>query len=418
MDHAVGRISIAIFEHRPGSIYNLIMARIFETAAPFVDYLSLRRQKGLLSARFLWRSIRFNTRRILARARISPTSPLVTTIAVTSRCPHNCYHCSEGYKRGYEIPADALGRAIDRAVALGCPAIALTGGEPLLRKDLLEVMGRIPLSVIKVIYTSGMGLTADLARALGNTENLLFCLSLDHSDPGEHDRRRNKEGSHRAVMDAIEMMAGTRAELHVSTVTTRDRVLSGELIPFARDLRARGVACLQMFQPRPVGRLGYGEQVLLRPEDERKLLDTAREINRDPLAPLVLSYPSVEHASALGCCGGYARVYIDSHGNVCPCDFAPLSFGNIIEDDFAEVWKRMRGFYSEPGSRCQVLHNPEIFESEREGRNVCFPDIGDPSPLRSEPPAIFREMGEGAYRLLLSNLIVASIAADRRCDGG
>ena len=139
-----------------------------------------------------------------------------------------------------------------------------------------------------------------------------------------------------------------------------------------------------------------------------------QEILLDPEAPLVLSYPSIERSGAMGCCGGYARVYIDSHGHVCPCDFLPLSFGILTEEPFPVIWERMRGFYDHPGSRCQVRDNPEIFSMEREERNVDFTSVSDRESLRSESPGLFERMGESAYRTLLANLVIASISTTER----
>jgi MoaA/NifB/PqqE/SkfB family radical SAM enzyme len=376
----------------------------------FLQYLRLRRKKGLLGVDFLVRSLRFNILRMLSSQRMTADSPLVTTMAITSKCALDCYHCSEGYKKNHELPLQVVLDTIDQVVEAGCPAIALTGGEPFMRREILEIIDRIPMSVIKVIYTSGIGLDHELAAELNRRWNILACFSIDRPDPDEHDRLRGRKGSYEAAMRGIELLSRGRVELHVSTITTRPLVLSGELVGFTRMLRKKGVACMQFFQPRPVGRLEYGLDLFLRPEDEQKLIETVRDILLDPEAPLVLSYPSIERVEAMGCCGGYARVCIDSHGHVCPCDFLPLSFGLLTEEPFPVIWKRMRGFYDHPGSRCQVRDNPEVFNVEREGRNVDFTDVSDRESLRSESPGLFERMGESAYRTLLANLIIASIA--------
>lgn len=380
-------------------------------ATAFLQYLRLRHRKKLLGPDFLIRSLGFNRRRLLNPHPIRVDSPLVATLAITSKCPLACYHCSEGYKSNYELPLPVVLATIAQIVETGCPAIALTGGEPFLRKELLEIIDRIPLSVMTVIYTSGLGLDRDLAAELGRRRNLVVCFSIDHPDPEEHDRRRGRKGSHQAALQGIELLGKGKVELHVSTIADRSLVQSGRLHEFARELWKRGVTCVQFFQPRPVGRLDYGLELFLSPEDERKLAATVEAIQQDPSAPLVLSYPALESGEALGCCGGYARVYIDSHGHVCPCDFLPLSFGNLTQEPFAAIWKRMRGFYDRPGSKCQVREHPEIFAVAREGRNVDFAGLADPERLRSASAGRFRQIGEPAYRRLLANLMIASIAA-------
>lgn len=375
-------------------------------------YAEVRRRKGLLSGDFLLRGMHFIAARSVGSRRTQRRSPLIATLSITSKCPLNCYHCSEGYRGGYQLPVDIICRTLDELVGLGCPSIAFSGGEPFSRPELVSFLDRIPASTTTLIFTSGIGLTAELADTLIGRRNLLPCFSLDHLDPREHDRRRGYPGAHQAVMRGIERLRRGRAEIHVSSLVTRDRLESGELEEFIRWLRSHGVACVQLFQPRPVGRLTGQREVCLRPEEEDRVSEVARALNEDPQAPLVVAYPAVEDPEMLGCCGGYARVHIDSLGHVCPCDFAPLSFGRITKEPFVEIWKRMRSFFAAPSDRCLVRDNPGIFEGEREERNVMFSDLADPERLRGSPPGVYRRLGERAYRLLASGLTLASVAAD------
>ena len=120
---------------------------------------------------------------------------------------------------------------------LGCPVIALTGGEPFTRREIIEFIEHIPPSAAAVIYTSGMGLTKKMADVFAKRRNMVICLSLDHLDPKEHDKRRGREGAHEAVMKAIDLLADTPVQVHVSTLVTKDRIKSGELYEFAKDLK-------------------------------------------------------------------------------------------------------------------------------------------------------------------------------------
>jgi MoaA/NifB/PqqE/SkfB family radical SAM enzyme len=209
------------------------------------------------------------------------------------------------------------------------------------------------------------------------------------------------------------MLRGGRAEVHVSSLITRERIASGELVAFTRGLHPLGVTAVQLFQPRPVGRLQTDREVLLTPEEEERLFAIARELNADPTTPLVVPYPVVEHPSTLGCCGGYSRVYVDARGHVCPCDFTPLSFGTITDEPFTAIWQRMRSFFAAPGSRCLIRDHPEVFGPERAARNVVFAELADPDGLRSPPPGIYQSYRERGYRLLGANPFTATVAACR-----
>jgi MoaA/NifB/PqqE/SkfB family radical SAM enzyme len=381
-----------------------------EIPKAFYQYGMLRQRKGILGQDFIYRSIRFAAARLFGVHRTHARSPLIATLSVTSRCPLDCYHCSEGYEGEFELPMDTILSTLDELVALGCPSIALTGGEPLCRPELLDFLDRIPSSTTAMIFTSGNGLTKGLSDSLAQRRNLLACFSLDHSDPNEHDRRRGSMGSHAVVMRGIELLSNRRTEIHVSSMVTRDRISSGELPRFVRSLKRHGVACVQLFQPRPVGCLGHESDLFLRPDEEAQLLEIVCDLNQDPTAPLVISYPAIERSEMLGCCGGYARVHIDSRGHVCPCDFAPLSFGLVTQEPLAAIWERMRSFFALPGSCCLVRDNPEVFGGQRKSRNVMFSDLIDPHRLHSSPPGLFNRFGEKGYRLLLSSLTLSSAA--------
>ena len=358
---------------------------------------------------FLLRSIRFVRGGLLSSQKQEKPIPLIATLAITSRCPLNCYHCSEGHSESYELPSEKLFSALDDLIAMGCPVIALTGGEPFYRRELISFLKHIPAWVTALVFTSGLGLTPDLIAELSKFPNLLICFSLDHSDPKEHDRRRGYPGSFEIAMEGIQRFQGTRPEIHVSTLVTRDRLENDEVSKFVRIFANKGVDCVQLFQPRPVGRLAGNRGVCLVPEEEIRLFQIVRKLNRDPKAPLVVAYPVIEHSSMLGCCGGYSRLHLDAQGNVCPCDFAPLSFGNISKDSLQNIWKRMRDFFCFPSNHCLVCGNPEIFGSDRSERNVKFSEITTPDQLRGSPPGLYRLLGEKAYGFLVSSLTLASI---------
>lgn len=385
-----------------------------DLAGVVYKYFRLRRRKGLLGPGYIIRNLRFTAGRLFSANRTRTDSPLIATLAVTSRCRLNCRHCSEGYRSGKELSRETIFAALDDLVALGCPIIALTGGEPFLRADFLQLLDRVPPTVAVIIYSSGMGLTPEIAAVLRGRRALAVSFSIDHSDPAEHDRRRGKAGSHAAAMAGIEMLAGGAVEIHVSTLATRDRLESGELKDFIRGLKKKGVAGVQVFQPRPVGKLTASDGMYLRPEEELRFIDLSRELENDPEAPLVLAYPALERPEALGCCGGYARVYVDSAGNVCPCDFAPLSFGSIEAEPFREIWKRMRGFFTTPGNRCLVRDNPALFGTPRTERNVRFSELARPEDLVAPPPGAFTARGERFYRALIPNLFLANTTLIQR----
>jgi MoaA/NifB/PqqE/SkfB family radical SAM enzyme len=379
------------------------------TAKVLLSYAELRESKGVLGSDFLLRTLRGAARR-WSGPRGNPRSPLITSIAINSACPLRCFHCSaDGVGHG-QLPKDVLLRTIDGIVATGCPVIVITGGEPLLCKHVLDVVERIPPEVTVSLYTSGFGLTDAHVEFFRNRPNLLVCFSLDHGEQGEHDRRRGFPGAYEGVMNGLRRLKGGRCELHISSLVTSDRLDSGELERFVRQL-AGLVSCVQWFQPRPVGRLSGNSAALLSPQDELRAWALANALNEDASLPMVVAHPAVQHADMLGCCAGYARMYIDSKGHVNPCDFAPLSFGKVTEDSVPVLWERMRSFFTAPGTQCLSRDMPDLWEGREDGRHVVFETLQDKKRLRTAAPAMYETYGEAFYRLLLGSLALAAVAA-------
>jgi MoaA/NifB/PqqE/SkfB family radical SAM enzyme len=371
-------------------------------------YARLRRRKGVLGSDFIYRTLRGAAKRWTG-PRHNARAPLITSIAINSACPLECFHCSADGVGGSLSREDLL-QTIDGIVATGCQVIVITGGEPLICKHLIEVIERIPLDVTVSLYTSGYRLSEEQAAFFRARQNMLVCFSLDHGEEEEHDRRRGLPGAYAGVMRGLELLKGGHCERQISSLVTPDRLHSGELERFVRGLAGMGVSCVQWFQARPVGRLTGDMSHCLSPEEEIEVWAVANQLNQDPSLPLVVAHPAIQHANLLGCCAGYARMYIDSKGHVNPCDFAPLSFGEVTKEPVPVLWNRMRSFFDRPGSMCLSRDMPDLWEGKK-GRHVPIETVKDKDRLRTSPPAVYENYGEGFYRLLLGSLALAAVAA-------
>ena len=120
------------------------------------------------------------------------------------------------------------------------------------------------------------------------------------------------------------------------------------------------------------------------------------ETNRDRMAPKVSSFAFVEDVSRYGCGAGFQHFYVDAMGNVQPCDFTPVSFGNVRREPLAAILGRMREAFSRPRGTCFMLANgaklaacpckETPIPAEEAARCVDFADKG---PL----PAFYRALG-------------------------
>ncbi len=108
--------------------------------------------------------------------------PTHAQVAVTARCPQRCPVCYNRDRTGRPLDDAELRGAIEDLVASGVVWLGFTGGEPLLRPDLPELVAIARGRCAVKLFTTGMGLTRDRARALRDAGLFSVSVSIDHQD--------------------------------------------------------------------------------------------------------------------------------------------------------------------------------------------------------------------------------------------
>jgi len=276
--------------------------------------------------------------------------PLVAHLAVTDRCPNRCARCSNLPAGGGDPPAEALTRLIAELRAAGTASLAFTGGEPCLRPDLEGLVAGCAPEVAAIIFTAGPGLSPARARELRSAGLVGAFVSLDHYRPEVHDRIRGRQGAFRESLAAIE--ACRRAGLYTAAQVAADGALlaDGELEHFLETCRGLGLHDVVLLQPVPVRGPGPA------PEFPRERLAALhRRAARDRRLPKVTALPFIEGPELLGCQAGVTFLYVNTAGEVFPCDLAPVSFGNVFELGLSAVLERMKRFLPGPSRQCLGL---------------------------------------------------------------
>src|SRR5690242_10184596 len=281
-------------------------------------------------------------------------APLSLIAEVTHRCPLHCVYCSnplEMQGRERELPAETWAQVFASAGELGVMQLHLTGGEPLAREDLTELVsaGRKAGLYINLI-TSGIGLAADRLEALVQA-------GLDHIQLSFQDSQE----------DAANEIAGTRAharKIALSRLIKRQPVAFTmnlvvhrrnlerleEMIALAEELEADRV---EIAHVQYYGWALRNRDALLptRDEWERSLaiITAARErlkgrIRVDFVGPdYYAKYPKA-------CMGGWGRgvILVDPAGRVLPCHAAGtipgLEFDNVGTSTLRWIWEESAAF--------------------------------------------------------------------------
>jgi MoaA/NifB/PqqE/SkfB family radical SAM enzyme len=278
-------------------------------------------------------------------------------LAVTRRCDLHCQHCYERHNvgPGDELPVARLKQVVADVQRHGVSILVLTGGEPMNRfRELLEIVNFADKALSDIhVHTSGHGVTMERAIDLKKAGLVAAAVGLDDVDPARHDELRGYHGSHEEAVRALRIFRSAGIFTYVNLCATPAMVRAGDLWRYAEFVKELGVGFIQLLEPRPCGGYFNGSANTMLTDDDRKhLVDFFRQVNtrkRFRQYPVV-HYPGfAERPEQRGCMmGGLSHLYIDSRGNINPCVFLPVTFGNIMEDDFETVYARVRAAIPHP----------------------------------------------------------------------
>jgi MoaA/NifB/PqqE/SkfB family radical SAM enzyme len=290
-------------------------------------------------------------------------------LAITRACGNGCEHCYERFNvNGRDtVPLSRWQSVIAEIQSIGVSVVALSGGEPLLRFEntlqLVETADKRRSDIH--LYTSGLGVRPARVTALVDAGLAGVAVGLDHFDREKHDVVRGRKGAYDDAVEALQLFRDAGILTFVNTCITKQLVASDGLWRFYELLNKLGVGAVQLLEPKPCG--GYATQqikTLYGLEERKATMDffeaTTGGRNHDGY-PAVYFPAFTEAPENLGCMmGGLSHLHIDSRGNVEPCVFLPVAFGNITDRSFLDIYRDMRKAVPRPlHKRCPALQLAE-----------------------------------------------------------
>jgi MoaA/NifB/PqqE/SkfB family radical SAM enzyme len=284
------------------------------------------------------------------------------SIAVMRACPNDCIHCSAPSRQGEILESGVVKGAISQAMDMGSYLITFDGGEPMLRKDLPDLVSFVDSRAIATSFTSGYHLTAERARQLRQAGLYAVRISIDSPFEKEHDRVRGREGAFSDALDGAKnaLEAGLLVDLFMVTSPHNIDHLE-DAFSLATDL---GVHELSFYEIVAVGRWASHEDEVLTNDDVLRLERFHKEKNRSN-GPRVSALPYLLGPEMFGCFAGRRWIHVDGAGEAFPCAYMPLSFGNIKEKSLLEIWKEMTRYQWFQGRCSCQMRDPEFREAHR-----------------------------------------------------
>jgi len=294
-------------------------------------------------------------------------TPHFTTIAVTYRCQCDCEHCSayqyhqRVQREKSALTHEELKSLVHQAVDLGTTCLILSGGEPLLYDGIYELIAQVdPHQCVSTLFTNGEYLTPEVVKRLKDAGLFGAFVSLDHPDADRHDAHRHRPGIFARAVEGIKQCQDAGILTGISTYATQEKIDSGELDAMMELGKELGVLEVFVFDLIATGKLEDQPHCMLGSRGVEMIREFRRKYNQEYEYPRIIHqtmFTSIAYpCAAEGCPGGVAQMHIRGNGDVCPCDFTPLSFGNIREHSLAEVWQSIRDseIYSQPSRGCRL----------------------------------------------------------------
>jgi len=277
-------------------------------------------------------------------------TPTTVTYAVTYACPCNCEFCSAdrfnkargGSSDRKVLNTDEAKRAIDACVDLGCTNITFTGGEPMTRKDFFELVEHVPKDkAIALMFTSGFYLNEENAARLKEAGIYSVMVSLDSINPETHEKFRRTPGLFNRAWEGAKLLRDAGVLVGISTHASHENIADGSLELLLRKAGDEGFNEITIFDSMPTGKWLHNESVILTPDERRIVLDLAGKYARMEGGPGVIAQSWINSPIGSGCFAGFFQFYLSAYGDVNPCDFHPITFGNIRDKPLEELWEDM-----------------------------------------------------------------------------
>jgi len=261
------------------------------------------------------------------------------------RCQCDCVHCSaarfnDNGKR--ELTTEEWKRVIKDALKLGANIVIFTGGEPLLRDDIYELISSVDKELATVLmFTNGWALDREVARRLKEAGLDSLYLSIDSVDSSEHNELRKLDGLFEKAVEGALMAKEEGILIGLSTYATAERLESGKLEELIRFAQKKGFNEMTIFDCIPSGKFLHNTDCILTPEQKRRIVELQRKYHNSEHPMGVIAQAFVNSPEGAGCFGAFSQFYVTPYGDVMPCDFNPITFGNLLKEPLKRVWYKM-----------------------------------------------------------------------------
>jgi radical SAM protein with 4Fe4S-binding SPASM domain len=246
------------------------------------------------------------------------------------------------------------------------PVLVFSGGEPLCREDLFELVGQAQTAgIIPALATNGTLIDAKVARQMQDSGIVRVAVSLDGATAEVHNKLRQLDGAFERALEGISYLREKNVPFQLNTTLTRHN--AEQLADIYELAESLGAIAVHVFMLVPVGCGQVLAQTdMLSPQQiEQKLLEICRFESCGRLQVKVTCAPHYERVirqqglhqahrkrvpienhkskivnrkSSRGCLAGLGVLFVGHQGDVFPCGYLPVKCGNVLKKKLSEIW--------------------------------------------------------------------------------
>lgn len=282
---------------------------------------------------------------------------------VTRSCNLVCKHCrAEAHTEPYpnEFSTEEAKALIDTFPETGSPIIIFTGGEPLMRPDIFELVRYARSKGLRsVMAPNGTLITPEIAKEIKDSGIARCSISIDGAEAESHDTFRGMPGAFDASMRGIAYLKEHGVEFQINTTVAKWNLNKfKDIFALAEKL---GAAAWHIFLLVPMGRATEIQEQVISAEEYEEVLNwfydfrkttsmhlkatcaphyyrIMRQRAKEDGVPVTPENFGMD-ARTRGCLGGTGFCFISHTGQVQPCGYLELDCGNVRSTPFPEIWR-------------------------------------------------------------------------------
>jgi radical SAM protein with 4Fe4S-binding SPASM domain len=273
------------------------------------------------------------------------TAPARADLALTYQCNNKCSFCYVGDRKIEELSSGSWNKILDELWKIGIPSVIFTGGEPTLRKDLVELVGNAKEFVTGLI-TNGRNLSPELCNELYKAQLDYVQVSIESADKNIHDKMVGVEGAWQETVSGIKHAVKSKIIVTTNTTLTQLNITAfKDTIKLIQSLGVTNIACNSLICSGS-GCMAIKDSGLNEDELKAALIDAkeyAKTLGIDlqwysPTCYLRLN-PIDLGFGIKSCSAAKYNVTIEPNGDVIPCQsWFEQKMGNILKDNWNSIW--------------------------------------------------------------------------------